>query len=405
MLVLFGQAARALLRQKGRSALTTLGIAIAIASVAWVVALGNESAARYAELLRGLGDNLVWLEAGTRNAAGVRTGSKSAPTLTLGDMEAIAREVPLIQRISPQVDATVQIVSEHSNWTTRSRGVAPDYLVIKRFEIASGRGFVEEDISGARPVLLVGRTVRERLFGLEDPIGALVRVNGQPHEIIGLLVPKGQSASGQDQDDQLMVPYTTALKKQRAVGIVWLDDIVCSAASPDAVAPAAEAITRLMRERHRIGPEMEDDFNIRHPEEIVKAQLEASATFSTLLMAVACVSLLVGGIGIMNVMLASVSERTREIGVRLALGATGFAILLQFLSEAVLLSAIGGGLGVLVSVVGASAIGRSLGWTLTIPLEAVAVAIVVSTTVGVVFGYLPARRAARLDPIAALRDE
>lgn len=397
---------RALARHKGRTALTTLGIAIAVAAVAWVVALGHESAARYADLLTGLGDNLVWVEAGARNVAGVRTGTKTANTLTVGDMEAIRREVTLVNRISPQVDGTVQLVSEtSSNWTTRSRGVAPDYLAIKRFAVASGALFTSEDVAGARNVILLGETVRRQLYGLEDPIGRIVRVNGQPHEVVGVLAPKGQSATGQDQDDAVMVPYTTALKKQRAPGIVWVDDIVCSATDAAAVKPAAAEITALMRERHRIAPGADDDFNIRHPEEVVNAQLESSKTFSTLLLAVASVALLVGGIGIMNVMLASVTERTREIGLRIALGATPAAILLQFLAEAVILSALGGAFGVVLSIAGASAIGRTLGWTLSIPFDAVALALAISALTGIVFGLLPARGASQLDPITALRSE
>jgi putative ABC transport system permease protein len=410
LLVLFGQALRAVLRHKGRTALTTLGIAIAVAAVAWVVALGHESAARYADLLAGLGDNLVWVEAGARTAAGVRTGSKTANTLTLGDMEAIKREVPSITRISPQVDGTVSLVSERSNWTTRSRGVSPDYLAIKRYAVASGALFTNEDVASAKSVIVLGETVKKQLFGPEDPIGQLVRVNGLPHEVIAVLAPKGQSASGTDQDDAVWVPYTTALKKQRAPGIVWVDDIVCSAADPGSVKPAAQQITALMRERHHILADavsgtMNDDFNIRHPEEIVNAQLEASRTFSSLLIAVASVALLVGGIGIMNVMLASVTERTREIGLRVALGAKPAAILLQFLTEAILVSALGGAFGVLLSVLGASAIGRALGWTLTIPIDAMLLAIVVSAATGIVFGLLPARGASRLDPIEALRSE
>jgi putative ABC transport system permease protein len=405
LLVLFGQAARALVRHKGRSALTMLGIAIAIAAVVWVVALGRESASRYAALLEGLGDNLVWVEAGARNAAGVRTGAKTATTLTLGDMEAIAREVPLVEKVSPQIDGTVQLVSARSNWTTRSRGISAAYLPIKRFDVARGGVWTDEDLATARNVLVMGETVRKQLFAEDDAVGQVVRVNGQPFTIVGLLAPKGQSAMGQDQDDVVMVPYTTAIKKLRPLGMAWVDDIVCSAVSPEAVVPAAAVITSVTRQRHRIGPSQDDDFNIRHPEDVVNAQLEASETFSRLLIAVASVSLLVGGIGIMNVMLASVTERTREIGVRLAVGATPGAVMLQFLTEALLLSIAGGAAGFGASVAGASLIGRVVGWSLSIPLEAVAVALFVSSSVGVFFGFVPARRAAALDPIEALRTE
>ncbi|MDB4936893.1 MAG: Macrolide export ATP-binding/permease protein MacB [Labilithrix sp.] len=404
-LVLCGQSVRSLLRHKGRTALSAIGIAIAIAAVVWVVALGRAGAAQATALLQDLGDNLVWVEAGSRNVAGVRTGAKSTSTLTLGDAEAIAREVTLIQNISPQVDGNVQLVSPRSNWSTRSRGVAAAYLTIKRFSLASGAVFTDEDIGSARNVLLMGQTVRERLFGTENPVGQVVRMNGQPFEVVGLLAPKGQSATGADQDDVVMVPYTTANRKLRPVGQAWLDDIVCSAASPEAVAPAVLEITSLMRERHRIGEGQEDDFNIRHPEEVVKAQMAATETFSTLLASIASVSLLVGGIGIMNVMLASVSERTREIGVRLAVGATARAITLQFLVEAVLLSMLGGALGLAVSVAGSSTLARAVGWSLPIPTESFALAFVFSAVVGVAFGYLPARHASRLDPIEALRSE
>jgi putative ABC transport system permease protein len=399
------QGARSLLRHKGRSVLSMLGIAIAVAAVVWVVALARESQRQFAVLLEGLGENLVWVEAGARNAQGVRTGAKSATTLTLGDMEAIAREVPTVRRISPQIDGTVAITSQRSNWTTRSRGIHPDYLPVKRYDLEAGAVFTDEDIGAARNVLVIGQTVRTQLFGPEDPIGADVRVNGLPFVVIGLLAPKGQSAVGQDLDDIVMVPYTTALKKLRPKGMMWVDDIVCSAESSDAIGSTATAITSLMRQRHRSDITGEDDFNIRHPEEVVNAQLQASETFSTLLVTIACVSLLVGGIGVMNVMLASVSERTREIGVRMAVGATGGAIHFQFLVEAVVLCALGGTIGVAISIAGTSVIGRYVGWSLTIPVEAVVLGIAVSTFVGVLFGYVPARRAAGLDPIDALRDE
>lgn len=404
-LVLVVQALRSLARNKGRTVLSSIGIAIAVAAVVWVVALGRAGQERATALLQGLGDNLVWVEAGSRTVSGVRTGSKSTPTLTLDDVAAIRREVPQIERVSPQVDGTVQLVSARSNWTSRSRGVSPDYLVVKRFDLQSGSVFGEEDVGAARNVLLLGQTVSTALFGSESPIGQPVRMNGQPYEVVGLLAAKGQSATGQDQDDVVMLPYTTAVRKLRPPGQAYLDDIVCSARSAAAIPVAVAAITALLRERHRIRPGTDDDFNIRHPEEVVKAQMAANETFSTLLFSIACVALLVGGIGVMNMMLASVSERTREIGVRLAVGATPAAIVTQFLLEAVLLSMLGGVLGMVVSLAGSSLIGKAVGWALPIPLESFAFALAVSTAVGVVFGYLPARRAARLDPIEALRSD
>jgi len=403
--VLVVQAIRSLARHKGRTVLSAIGIAIAVAAVVWVVALGRAGEERATALLQGLGDNLVWVEAGSRSVSGVRTGSKSTPTLTLDDAQAIRREVRQIERLSPQVDGSVQLVSSRSNWTSRSRGVAPDYLVVKRFEVQSGSVFSDEDISAARNVLLMGETVSLALFGAESPVGQPVRMNGQPYEVVGLLAPKGQSATGQDQDDVVMVPYTTAVRKLRPPGQAYLDDIVCSATSAQAIPEAVAAITALLRERHRIRPGTEDDFNIRHPEAVVKAQMAANETFSTLLLCIASVALLVGGIGVMNMMLASVSERTREIGVRLAVGATTTAITTQFLLEAILLSMLGGVLGMIVSLAGSSLIGKAVGWALPIPLESFAFALAVSTAVGVLFGYLPARRASRLDPIEALRSD
>ncbi|WP_205633693.1 ABC transporter permease [Labilithrix luteola] len=403
--VLFGQSVRSLARHRGRTTLSAVGIAIAIAAVVWVVAIGIAGAERAAALLQDLGDNLVWVEAGSRNVAGVRTGSKSTSTLTLGDAEAILREVPYVQSVSPQVDGNVQIVSAQSNWSTRSRGIAPAYVAIKRFSIAAGALFNDEDVQLGRNVLVMGQTVRQRLFGADNPVGQIVRMNGQPFEVVGLLAPKGQSATGTDQDDVVMVPYSTANRKLRPAGQTWLDDIVCSAARPDLIEATTAQITALVRERHRIAPGQDDDFNIRHPEEVVKAQMAASETFSTLLLVIASVALLVGGIGIMNVMLASVSERRREIGVRLAIGAKPRSIVLQFLVEAVLVSLFGGGLGLAASLAGSSILEHAVGWSLRIPIESFVVAFAFSALVGVLFGYLPARLASRLDPVEALSSD
>jgi putative ABC transport system permease protein len=400
---LLGQALRGVMRHKTRSSLTALGIAVGIAAVVWVVAVGRAGSERAEAQLTALGDNLIWVEAGARNVAGVRTGTRGMNTLTVEDVEAIRREVPTIKSVSPNIDGSVLLVHGNRNWTSHFRGVSPDYLSIKRWTLSSGGAFSDDAVNGADNVCLIGETVRQQLFGSEDPVGQVVRIGAQPFEVVGLLAPKGQSASGQDQDDTVMMPFTTARNKIRGRGITWLDDILCSAVTPEAVALAAKQIEELLRERHHIEVDAEDDFNIRHPEEIVKAQLAASETLARLLISIASVALLVGGVGVMNVMLASVAERTQEIGLRLAVGATPGAVQGQFLGEAVVLSLLGGLAGVLLSVVGSFALGRTLGWRLTIPPQALAIALAFSVAVGVVFGFYPARRAARLDPIEALR--
>jgi putative ABC transport system permease protein len=401
--LLIGEAARALARHKTRTSLTALSITIGITAVVWVVAIGEAGAARAEEQLRALGDNLVWVEAGSRNVNGVRSGTKGAITLTIEDAEAILAEVSRIKSLSPQMDGTISMVSDTANWTTRFRGVAPSYLDIRRWQIADGEPFGAADVEQVENVCLIGRTVREQLFGAGPAVGKEVRIGNHPFRVVGVLAAKGQSASGQDQDDTVFLPYTTAQKKIRGKGFAWLDDIMCSAVSPEEVKPAAAQIADLLRERHHIAPGADDDFNIRHPEELINAQLEASRTFALLLVSIASVSLVVGGVGIMNMMLASVAERTREIGLRLALGATEWAVQAQFLVEAVMLSLVGGTVGLAVSAVGSLALGRVLGWAVGIPAQAVAVALVFSVAVGIVFGFYPARQAARLDPITALR--
>ena len=393
----------ALLRNKTRSLLTVLGITIGIAAVICVVAIGNAGQKQVERQLNNLGDNLVWIEAGGRAVNGVRTGAHSSPTLTVADAIAIKNQVSLIKSVSPNVDDPVQIVYGNQNWFTGFHGVSPEYFDIKRWFIDRGAPFTQDDVATSAGVCVIGRTVRDQLFGPEDPIGKVIRVSGFPCKVIGTLQPKGLSVSGQDQDDTILLPYTTGQKKLK--GVDWLDDILCSAVSQDVVKLAGQQAAAVLRDRHHLRADEDDDFNIRNPEDIIKAQLESSRTLTLLLIAVASVSLVVGGIGIMNVMLVSVTERTREIGVRIAVGATEEAIQLQFLGESVMLSLVGGAAGVILGIIGSVLIGKTLGWPMEMSPLAILISVVFSVAVGVFFGYYPARKASLLNPIEALRYE
>ena len=378
---------------------------IGIAAVVLVVAVGKAGSARAQAELQALGDNLVWVEAGSRNVAGTRTGTHGTTTLTVGDADAIRNEISLIKSVSPQVDGNIQIIYGNHNWSTRYRGETPEYLRIKKWELARGAAFTDDDVEESNSNILIGKTVREQLFGEANPVGELVRIQGQLFQISGELVPKGQSADGRDQDDWVLLPYTTAQTKLRSRQLIWLDDILCSAIAPELVDSAIDGVAALLRQRHHIRPGDEDDFNIRRPDEIIKAQIAASDALALLLVSVASIALWVGGIGIMNVMLASVAQRTREIGHRLAVGAKESDVQAQFLGEAIVLSVFGGVFGIGLSVGGAFGFERVLGWPISIPPQALGLAVVFSVLVGVFFGFYPARKAAHLDPIEALRHE
>ena len=394
-----------LIRHKLRSVLTTLGITIGVAAVIWAAAIGEAGAHRAREDLAQLGDALVWVEAGSRNVNGVRAGSHVAITLTPEDANAIRHEIPLIKMVAENLDGALQVIAGEVNWSTRYRGVGADYAAIRAWPLAEGSFFGEDQVRATDSVVVLGDSLRKRLFGSGWALGQVIRLNAFPFRVIGVLTPKGQSTVGRDQDDVILLPFTSALRKIRGGTSVWLDDIMCSAVSFDAVNPAIDRVTALLRQRHQIAPGVEDDFNIRRPDEIMKAQIESSTALEQLLVTLASIALFVGGIGVMNVMLASVAQRTAEIGVRIAVGASSLAVQVQFLGEAVLLSLLGGVLGLTLSAVLAPVAAHLLGWPIAIPPEAVLLAIGCSGTVGVVSGFYPAWRASRMDPIAALRGE
>jgi len=393
----------ALARNKLRSALTMLGVIIGVGAVICSVAVGEGASNQIQEQIRNIGDNMVWIEAGGRQVNGVRSGTRGTKSLTMGDLRAIQQQVPLVFNVSPNVDTGAQVVYGNQNWFTFLRGVFPEYLAVRRWRIARGSAFFQSDVDHNANVCLLGQTVVEQLFGQEDPLGKIIRVKTIPFEVVGVLAPKGQSPFGTDQDDTLIMPLTTAQKK--VMGIDWLDDIMGSAVSMGAIDSAEKQITSLLRERHHLRPDEEDDFNLRHPADIAGASAESQRIMTLLLASIASISLLVGGIGIMNIMLVSVTERTREIGIRLAVGATEQDVQMQFLSEATVLSLVGGSFGILTGIVGSRAVSNSLQWPTQIAPQAILVAVVFSAAVGVFFGYYPARKAAHLDPIEALRFE
>ena len=400
----FRVALLAIRRNKVRSALTMLGVIIGVASVIAMIALGSGARAAIDEQIQSQGTTLIYLSSGSFGGPGrAAQGSGSTQTLTEEDAEAVAREVPTIARWTPGVNARAQVIAGNSNWNTQVQGGNEDFLVIRNWVIADGANFTARDVQVADKVCLLGATVARTLFPDGDPVGQVIRVRNMPFRVLGVLAAKGQGQWGQDQDDFVLAPWTTVQKK--LLGITYIQQVSITARSSELVEPTAVAITRLMRVRHRIPNPESDDFSVRTIEEMAATRVQMAETMTGLLMSVASVSLLVGGIGIMNIMLVSVTERTREIGVRVAVGARARDIFAQFLVEALTLSLGGGLVGVGLGLGSAYAVSSLANWQILIQPQGVLLAVGVAMAVGIVFGVYPARKAARLAPIDALRFE
>ena len=400
-------ALRALLRNKMRSFLTMLGIIIGVGAVIAMVAIGEGAKARVEESFASMGSNLLIVMPGSTNAGGARGGFGSMPTLTWDDLRAIRGEISTVRYAAAQLRTNAQLQSEDQNWSTTVTGTSPEYFLIRSWRAASGRSLLDSDIDASAKVVVLGQTVVDKLFGASaDPVGQTIRIKNIPFEVVGVLAKKGQSPMGQDYDDGVFVPQTTfASKIQGGLQKFLQGTIFVGATSTDATARAEEQISSLLRDRHRIGTGQDDDFSVRNLTEMANAQQEGMKTLTTLLASIAAVSLLVGGIGIMNIMLVSVTERTREIGVRMAVGATPLNILTQFLVEALTLSVLGGLIGIALGVLAANQLAQKFGWPMLIRPDIVVVSVAFSGFVGVVFGLYPAQKASRLDPIDALRYE
>ncbi|HUL74704.1 MAG TPA: ABC transporter permease [Vicinamibacterales bacterium] len=399
----FRIARAALARNRVRTALTTLGITIGIAAVICTVALGQGSAAAVAQQVAALGDSFVWIQPGSARTGGARAGWGSTQTLTPADAAAILASVPRIKACSPQVSGREQIVADGENWNTRYTGIAPEYLAIRHWGLAAGGAFARADVAATAKVLVLGANVAQALFGDQSAVGRTVRMGRFPFLVIGVLQARGASGAGTNQDDQVLLPYTTALKKLS--GKTWLDGLVCSTNSAEDIPRAEAAIAMVLRDQHRLGPDEPDDFNLRSPVEMMTLRAQTTQTLALMLTAIAAVSLLVGGIGIMNIMLVSVAERTREIGLRMALGARDGDITRQFLVEALLLGAVGGVSGVVCGVAGAQIMRFGFGWPTELSAGSIALATGCALAASFVFGYYPAIHASGLDPIEALRVE
>jgi putative ABC transport system permease protein len=401
-------ALRALRVNKLRSSLTMLGIIIGVGAVITMIAVGAGAQARVEEHIRSLGSNLIIILSGSVSSSGARLGFGTQRTITEDDAYAINRELPTVQAAAPALRGAGQVVGGNNNWSTAFWGVSPEYFEARQWSIAAGKGFGQSEMQGSAKVAVIGETVAKALFGDADPVGQAIRVNKVPLIVIGVLERKGQTFGGRDQDDVLLMPITTA--RNRIMGAAQskrrtVNNISVKVREDANMAEAEADIRALLRQRHRLQPGQADDFFLRNLSEVLSAREESSRVMTLLLAAVASVSLLVGGIGIMNIMLVSVTERTREIGLRMAVGARARDILAQFLVEAITLALIGGLLGVVVGVAGSYGVGEFAGWRIELRLDSIALAVGFAGIIGIFFGFYPARKASRLLPIEALRYE
>jgi len=397
-------ALRALNKNKMRSGLTALGIIIGVGAVIAMVGIGNGARAQVEAQVASLGQNVIQVSPGSTRSGGVRQGAESAVTLTVEDAEAIEEEIPDVVAVSPEVKTKSQIIAGNRNWSASIYGESPDYFSIRQWPVEAGATFTDQDLRAAAKVAVLGPGAAEELFEDQDPVGEIIRIQNAPFKVIGVLKSKGTSISGSDNDDNVFVPYTIAMK--RLVGKQTnLRRINVQAANAEAMPEVQGQIIELLRQRHRVGSGEDDDFRVQSQLEIGEVATQTTRTMTLLLAAIASVSLVVGGIGIMNIMLVSVTERTREIGIRLAVGARARDILRQFLGEALTLSCLGGVIGIAVGTGTSKVISAAQNWPTLISTESVLVAFLFSAAVGIFFGYYPARKASLLDPIDALRYE
>jgi putative ABC transport system permease protein len=404
-LMIIRVAFRALVRNKMRAALTMLGIIIGVSAVIAMVSIGQGAQASVQAQIESIGTNLLFVSAGAQNVGGVRsgTGDSGTNTLTAEELDAIKREVPSVSMVTPAVNSRSQLVSGNANWNTSVQGVSEQYPDVRKWKVQSGEFFTDADVRTAARVIVIGQTIADNLFPGMDPVGQTVRVMNLPFRVNGVMARKGQDQQGRDQDDTAFAPYTTVQKK--ILGSPRLQIAYVSAISQDATYTAQSQITELLRQRHKLGPNEPDDFTVRNMTDIADAANQTNNTMTLLLACIASVSLLVGGIGIMNIMLVSVTERTREIGIRMAIGARSSAVKSQFLIESIVLSLTGGLIGIVLGTAVSLLIPKLLGWPTLVSTLAIIGSVIFSGAVGIFFGYYPARKAAALDPIEALRYE